>query len=65
VVSFALHKIDETGLRNVSCLVRGVPGDWHPYRDSADYYSSLSPEEAGEQVKWVAYALGEFPGEAR
>jgi hypothetical protein len=34
-------------------------------RAIADYYSSLSPEEAGEQVKWGAYALGEFPGEAR
>ena len=30
----------------------------------ADYYSSLSPQEAEEQTAWGAFALHEFPKES-
>jgi len=32
-------------------------------RAVADYYTSLSPEEAEEQTEWGEFALREFPSE--
>lgn len=34
-------------------------------RAVADYYGSLSSEEAAEQAQWGAFALREFPNEER